>query len=280
MGSAARRAGRGSGCCSSWRGCAAIRRPQLAVRVLPYVRDLPADRPHARAQGGGVVDLRGGRGLRAAAAVRRRRGRAGPRRRGVRTPPPRARRPGQDGPRVPGRAGDLGAGRRSSSRRASGCCAPLADPASAVSSLLVCALALRGRRGRSRQPPHQPGHPARAADPHGVPDRRRAARAGRRGRREPGRGARPRRTPQRRRALARPGPGAGRRPHRRAGRRRLRPAAPRRPASRWSPASPRASPSRSSAAPRWPTSCTPRPPTSARPGAASSSRPRRARRSS
>ena len=42
-----------------------------------------------------------------------------------------------------------------------------------------------------------------------------------------------------------------------------------RPACRWSPASPRASPSRSSAARRWPTCCTPRPPTYARPAAAS-----------
>ena len=44
---------------------------------------------------------------------------------------------------------------------------------------------------------------------------------------------------------------------------------PRRPGCRWWPASPRASPSPSSAARRSPTCCTPRPPTSARPGAAS-----------
>ena len=50
---------------------------------------------------------------------------------------------------------------------------------------------------------------------------------------------------------------------------RLRPAGRRAPGCRWSPGSPRASPSRSSAAPRSPTCCTPRPPTSARPGAAS-----------
>ena len=65
------------------------------------------------------------------------------------------------------------------------------------------------------------------------------------------------------------GAGAGRGPHRRAGRRGLRPAGRDDRRCRWWPGSRRASPSRSSAARRSPTSCTPRPPTSARPDAAS-----------
>ena len=65
----------------------------------------------------------------------------------------------------------------------------------------------------------------------------------------------------------------------RARRLRLRPARGHEPAYPWSRASPTASPSLSSAGPRWPTYCTRRPPTSVRQVAASSSRPRRERRS-
>ena len=73
--------------------------------------------------------------------------------------------------------------------------------------------------------------------------------------------------PQPRRAVRRPRPGARRRPHRRTGRAAPSTRWPRAPACPSWPGSPRASRSRSSAAPRWPTSCTPRPPTYARPAA-------------
>ncbi len=68
---------------------------------------------------------------------------------------------------------------------------------------------------------------------------------------------------------ARPRAGARRDPHRRAGQHRRSTGSRPRPGCRWSPGSPRASRSRSSAAPRSPTCCTPRRPTSARPAAAS-----------
>ena len=96
---------------SGWSATAVLdaRRTPLAVRVLPYVRDLP--RPGHPAGAGrrssnafaGVFGpaLSGGRPG----------GRAGARRCGVGTPPPPAGR-SRDGRRaVPGRAGDLGTGR-------------------------------------------------------------------------------------------------------------------------------------------------------------------------
>ena len=103
---------------------ATIRRTQLAVRVLPYVRDLPqvGRSPALRVASSSPTTAAAGVFgplLRSAAdGVERVLGGAD-----VRAPPARARGHRQDRARVPGRAGALGAGRlrdRGGVRRAQG----------------------------------------------------------------------------------------------------------------------------------------------------------------
>ena len=123
------------------------------------------------------------------------------------------------------------------------------------------------------------GGAARGADDGGVPDHRRAAGPRRGGGRGPGRCAGAGHPDQPRRAGPRARPGAGRRPRRSlAGRRRCR-ASPAGPACRRWPGSSTASPSPSSAAPRWPMSCARRRSTSARRASGRCSKPAVARRS-
>ena len=240
--------------------------PGAALRPRPA-----AGRPDARACGRVVVDLGRRRGLRAARCARRRRRRAGARRRA---------RPSAAGSSAPGST------RRSTSSGSSRWCG-------GWSASRSCA-AVRPARGRS---PARGGAGAVAA---ALRARLRASAC------SPATTASPPRSTDRERRILAEFPtvaellalavAAGESPVaaldrvvRRSGGELsadlgrvlaavrtgdpvalgLRRAGRRAPACRWSPGSPRASRSRSSAAPRSPTCCTPRPPTSARPAAAS-----------
>ena len=192
-------------CC----GSPCLRRPQLAVRVLPYVRDVPvpSTRLAALRPVSLVADLGRGGDLRPGPALGGRRGRAGARRQHLRTPSARARRARPHRAGLPHRAGRVGAGRLRRGRRP--------QPPASARRRRWCRLRRgllrarpRLRRLPARQPAQHPGQEPRTTGPRRVPDHRRAARAVRRGGGEPGLRARPRRTPQPRRALRRPRPGA------------------------------------------------------------------------
>ena len=166
-----------------------IRKPQLAVRVLPYVRDLPQVgrlRPAHRAHGErvGLVGVFGPFLRSAAEAVE---AVLGGRRPSVADSTARAStRPSRSSASsrwcggwsgsVPARRTPAPHARRR--RRGAVVGAAVRDR-------------LRLRRDRPRQPPVVPGQAARTADPRRVPDHRRAAVAGRGGGGGSGRGAGP-----------------------------------------------------------------------------------------
>ena len=210
------------------------------VRVLPYVRDLPqvGRTPALRAASSSPTSAAAGvfgpllrsaadaveRVLGGAASVRRRLERAGPR---------------QDRARVPGRAGALGAGRRSRSPRRTACSRALARPAAARCRRWCCALVgfAVGVLARDNHLPRRSTQRERrilAEFPTVAELLALAVAAGespvaaldRVVRRSGGE------------LSADLGPGARRRPHRRAGRRGLRPAGRAPPGCRWWPGSP------------------------------------------
>ena len=206
VGCAARRRARGSGCCS-WSPGVARAPPAARWRsgccptsaTCPQVGRAPLPTPASR---------------------RRRRGRRGLRARAPGRPPTRSSGCSAAPPRSAAGSSAPASTRPCTSSGSSRCCGGWsASPWPRRTALLralagpggvaVVAAAVRGRRSRSACSPATTTSPrqvtaARAADPGGVPDGRRAARAGGRGGREPGGRARPGRTPQRRRALRRP----------------------------------------------------------------------------
>ncbi len=101
---------------------AAIRRPQLSVRVLPYLRDL---RPASDGTyvGSTAVVLGGRRCVRPGARWPRGRGREGARRLGIGPASAGAGRSRPHRARLPGRAGGLGSGRLRRGRGAGACSA-------------------------------------------------------------------------------------------------------------------------------------------------------------
>ncbi len=252
----------------------AVRRPQLALRVLPYLRDLPqvGRRPVAARRASVSRPPRPGRvfgagAAAAAAAVRR----AGARRRHV------GARAGSSGPaidktraRLPGRAGAVGAGRLRCRRGLGRCCGRWSDPGSVVVSLRCCASWLSPAGVVWPRPAAQrPGSRPRAPDPRRVP---RPWPSCWPWPSPPGR-ARWRRWTASYAAVAASSPAtwAGCWPPSAPASRWAPPSTgwPPRPVCPWCRVSRRASRWPSSAAPRSPTSCTPRPATCARPADAS-----------
>ncbi len=263
-------AGRRACCCRVPRR-RAIRRPQLAIRVLPYLRDLPQLGPAPRAAPAGRRRRRWpavfGPVLRSAAD----RCRAGARRRRLGTPPARARRPATGPSTTSGSSRWCGGWSPSPRPRRSACVRSVRRPERGrdVAGAAACSAFVGGVLARDNRLTSQVT-PPRAPDPRRVPRRSPSCS------RSPSPRARAR-SPRWTASYAAAAASSPRELGRvlaaiRTGEpveRGLRPARRRAPGCRSSRASPRASPSRSSAARRWPTCCTPRPPTSARPAAAS-----------